>query len=162
MVTLSRFTPRDRTASAQNCKEVCVLAQKLDSLHFCIWFGYFTIFTHFKKTGDIAEKLTNHVHKALHADDFVAWSAAEHLSIASHRMQEALNHVGDWAFDWGVVVNTTKTVTTVFSLSSLLETVKLEMGRRVAQLVARLPLILEIRVRVSVVSVGMRILIFSM
>ena len=82
---------------------------------------------------DIAEKLTNHVHRALHADDFAAWSAAEHLSTASFRMQEALNHVGNWASDWGVEINTTKTVTTVFSLSSLPETVKLEMNGRELQ-----------------------------
>ena len=55
---------------------------------------------------DNAQKLTNHIHRALHADDFAAWSAAENLASASQRMQDALNHIGNWAADWGVEINT--------------------------------------------------------
>lgn len=83
---------------------------------------------------DIAEKLTKHISRALHADDFAAWSAAEHLTTASYRMQEALEHVGRWASDWGVEINATKTVATVFSLSPLPESINLKMnGRKLKQ-----------------------------
>ena len=41
-------TPGERTASAQNCKEVR-FHTKLNSSHFCIWFGHFTTFTLFRK-----------------------------------------------------------------------------------------------------------------
>nr|KAG5697608.1 hypothetical protein BaRGS_001033 [Batillaria attramentaria] len=77
---------------------------------------------------DIAEKMTKHVSRALHADDFAAWNASEHLSSATIRMQEAVDHIGRWASDWGVEINATKTVTTVFSLSTLPETAKLKMN----------------------------------
>ena len=79
---------------------------------------------------DIAEKINRHVSKALHADDFAAWSAAEHLASAGHRMQEALNHIEVWASDWGVDINISKTVSTVFSLSPLPETASLKLNGR--------------------------------
>ena len=79
---------------------------------------------------DIAEKLTSHISRALHADDFASWTAAEHLTTASYRMQEALEHIGRWASDWGVEINATKTVATVFSLSPLPETVSLKINGR--------------------------------
>lgn len=79
---------------------------------------------------DIAEKVNRHVSRALHADDFAAWSAEEHLSTANHRMQEALDNVGTWASDWGVDINPTKTVYSVFSLSPKPETAHLKLNER--------------------------------
>ena len=71
---------------------------------------------------DIAGQISKHVSRALHADDFSASIAAEHLSIASRRIQDALNLVAKWASDWGVEINATKMVSTVFSLSPAPET----------------------------------------
>ena len=77
---------------------------------------------------DIADSLTRHVPRALHADDFAAWCAAEHLSTATYRMQETMNHIGQWANDWAVEINTNKTVASVFSLSTQQETAKLKLN----------------------------------
>jgi len=77
---------------------------------------------------DIAEKLSHHINNALHADDFAVWNAADHLTTASYRMQEAMDQVETWATDWGVEVSVTKTVSTVFSLSTKPETAKLKIG----------------------------------
>ena len=83
---------------------------------------------------DITEKLPRHVSKAIHADDLALWTAADHLTTANYRMQEALDVVGKWATDWGVEINTTKTTTTCFSLSNTKETTNLSInGRQLLQ-----------------------------
>eukprot|EP00745_Piridium_sociabile_P034476 TRINITY_DN59278_c0_g1_i11.p1 TRINITY_DN59278_c0_g1~~TRINITY_DN59278_c0_g1_i11.p1 ORF type:complete len:111 (-),score=33.01 TRINITY_DN59278_c0_g1_i11:30-362(-) len=74
---------------------------------------------------DIGSKLSNHISKTIHDDDFAARSASEHLTSATYRMQEALNHIATWATDWGVAINSNKTVTTVFNLSTQPEKAKL-------------------------------------
>ena len=79
---------------------------------------------------DIAEKLSIHISRALHADDLALWNASDHLSTATHRMQDAINKIEEWATEWGVEINTTKTVTTVFSLSPQPEVAKIQMKGR--------------------------------
>ena len=67
---------------------------------------------------DITNNLTRHVSRALHADDFAMWNAAESTQAAVVRMQDALNNTAKWARDWCVTINTRKTVATCFSLSN--------------------------------------------
>nr|KAG5710959.1 hypothetical protein BaRGS_013693 [Batillaria attramentaria] len=77
---------------------------------------------------DITDRLSRHISKALHADDLAIWNAEEHLTTATYRIQEALNIVAAWAKDWGVVINETKTVASIFSLSTQPEQAKLQLN----------------------------------
>lgn len=83
---------------------------------------------------DIVDQLSQHIGRALHADDFAAWCESEHLSTARYRMQEVLDQIGTWTSDWGVELNQSKTVTTIFSLSTLPESVSLKIhGKKLKQ-----------------------------
>ena len=64
---------------------------------------------------DICDQLSSHIPRALHADDLALWTKAEQVTTAAIRMQEAMNHISDWAKEWLVMINRTKT--TCFSLS---------------------------------------------
>ena len=83
---------------------------------------------------DIVDKLKTNISRALHADDLAIWNSAECLSAARHRIQEALDHISEWGRDWGVEINTTKTVSSIFSLSNQKEQVNLQMNKREIQL----------------------------
>ena len=85
-----------------------------------------TLFTVF--IDDIAATISKHVSRALHADDLAIWSSSEHITTATYRIQEALNKISQWAKDWLVVINKTKTEATCFSLSTVKEkfTLKLD------------------------------------
>lgn len=77
---------------------------------------------------DITDGLSRHISRAIHADDLAIWNSEENLSTATYRMQEALNIVTTWARDWGVVINETKTVASIFSLSTRQETANLQLN----------------------------------
>ena len=66
---------------------------------------------------DITESMNTHISRALHADDLAIWTAAEHVSTASVRIQEALDSISSWAQEWFVQINHKKTEATCFSLS---------------------------------------------
>jgi len=67
---------------------------------------------------DLVAELPKGVKAALYADDLVLWCSEEYSSIARYRMQEATEKLSTWAEEWCVKVNTEKTCTTLFSLSS--------------------------------------------
>ena len=46
---------------------------------------------------DICDQLSSHIPRALHADDLALWTKAEQVTTAAIRMQEAMNHISDWA-----------------------------------------------------------------
>ena len=66
---------------------------------------------------DICDQLSSHIPRALHADDLALWTKAEQVTTAAIRMQEAMNLISDWAKEWLVMINRTKTEATCFSLS---------------------------------------------
>ena len=76
---------------------------------------------------DITTAVPKHVSNTLHADDFAVWCAEEHTSTAAHRIQNTINQVCDWTENWALQLNTTKTVSTLFSLSTSKEKVKLKL-----------------------------------
>ena len=63
---------------------------------------------------DICEQLSSHIPWSLHADDL---ATTVQVTTAAIRMQEAMNLISDWAKDWLVMINRTKTEATRFSLS---------------------------------------------
>ena len=80
---------------------------------------------------DIADNITHNINRALHADDLTIWNASESLPASSTRMQEALNKIGKWAADWGVTINSSKTVASCFSLSTHKETLQLTINNKI-------------------------------
>ena len=67
---------------------------------------------------DITENISRHISRAFHADDYAVWNAADALSHATVRMQEALNITSKWATDWCVNINSSTTVATCLSLQT--------------------------------------------
>ena len=65
----------------------------------------------------ICDQLSSHIPQALHADDLPLWTKAAQVTTAAIRMQEAMNLISDWAKEWLVTINRTKTEATCFSLS---------------------------------------------
>jgi len=65
----------------------------------------------------LTEELTRHIRRALHADDLVLGTSAEHSTTAPNRMQEALNSITKRSTEWMVTINKSKTEATIFSLS---------------------------------------------
>ena len=65
---------------------------------------------------DICDHLS-HIPWVLHADDLALWTKAEQVTTTAIRMQEAMNLISDWAKEWLVMINRTKTEATCFSLS---------------------------------------------
>ena len=83
---------------------------------------------------DIADELRRHISRALHADDLALWTASEYTTTASHRMQESMNSISEWANRWLVTINRIKTVATCFSLSPNKEKFSLQIdGEEVPQ-----------------------------
>ena len=74
---------------------------------------------------DLPQQFTPYVHRALHADDLAIWTQADSVCTAQARMQDAISKVEQWARDWGVTINESKTVSTLFSLCTKPEPLKL-------------------------------------
>ena len=77
---------------------------------------------------DITTTVPKHVSNTLHADDFAVWNASEHTTTATHRIQDTVNRVNSWTEKWALKLNKTKTVSTLFSLSTSKEKVKLNIA----------------------------------
>ena len=76
---------------------------------------------------DILTTLSKRVSNTLHADDLAIWNASEHTTTATYRIQEAISDISKWTLDWGLEVNTSKTNSTLFSLSTSKEQIKLRL-----------------------------------
>ena len=63
----------------------------------------------------------------IHADDLAIWNASEHTTTATYRIQEAISDISKWTQDWGLEINTSKTNSTLFSLSTSKEEIKLRL-----------------------------------
>ena len=50
-----------------------------------------------------------YIHRALHADDLAIWTSAETIGTAQTSMQDAISKVEQWAKDWGVTIDESKT-----------------------------------------------------
>ena len=53
--------------------------------------------------------------------------ASEHTTTATYRIQEAISDISKWTLDWGLKINTSKTNSTLFSLSTTKEQIKLRL-----------------------------------
>jgi len=67
---------------------------------------------------DLPKIFTSNIHRALHADDLAIWTQSEYVGVTKVRMQEAINKVEEWTKSWGIEINKSKTVTTLFTLST--------------------------------------------
>lgn len=67
---------------------------------------------------DLPRQFCTNIHKTLHADDLAIWTSTETTPCATRRIQEAIQKVEHWAEEWGVEINTDKTVSTLFTLST--------------------------------------------
>ena len=77
---------------------------------------------------DLPQLFSSYIHHALHADDLVIWTAAETNDTAQTRMQDAISKVEQWAKDWGVTINESKTASMLFSLSTKPEQFRLKVN----------------------------------
>ena len=76
---------------------------------------------------DLVSNLPRHVSNTLHADDLAVWCSETSTSTATLRMQTTINHVAEWTDKWALIINKNKTVSTLFSLSTSKEKVKLNL-----------------------------------
>ena len=76
---------------------------------------------------DILTTTSKRVSNTLHADDLEIWNASEHTTTATYRIQEAISGISKWALDWGLEINASKTSSTLFSLSTSKEKIKLRL-----------------------------------
>ena len=74
---------------------------------------------------DILTTISKRVPNTLHADDLAIWNASEHTTTATYRIQEAISDISKWTLDLGLEINTSKTNSTLFSLSTSKEQIKL-------------------------------------
>ena len=74
---------------------------------------------------DLVEALPRHVLNTLHADDLAVWYSDSSTAKATYMIQNTIQHVSDWANSWALNINKSKTVSTLFSLSTSKENVKL-------------------------------------
>ena len=72
---------------------------------------------------DILTTLSKMVSNTLHTDDLAIWNASEHTT-ATYRIQEAISDISKWTLDWDLEINTGKTNSTLFSLSTSKEQIK--------------------------------------
>ena len=79
---------------------------------------------------DITTTVPRHVSNTLHADDFAVWCAEEHTTTAVHRIQNTINEVCSWTKSWALQLNTTKTVSTLFTLSTAKEKASLKLNNQ--------------------------------
>ena len=75
----------------------------------------------------ILTTLSKRVSNTLHADDLAIWNASEHTTTATYRIQETISDISKWTLDWGLEINTSKTNSTLFSLSTSKEQIKLRL-----------------------------------
>ena len=71
----------------------------------------------------ITTTVLRHMTNTLHADDFAVWCAEKHTTAAVHHIQNTLNEVCSWTEHWVLQLNTTKMVSTLFTLSNAKEKV---------------------------------------
>ena len=57
---------------------------------------------------------------------FAIWSSSEYVTTANLQIQETVNRVSKWAMDWGLKINKSKTVCTLFSLSTQAQKIKVK------------------------------------
>ena len=76
---------------------------------------------------DITQAIPPHVSNTLHADDLAVWSASEHISTATYRIQQTVKQIKKWTEHWGLKLNKNKTATSVFSLSTQKEFIKVKL-----------------------------------
>ena len=76
---------------------------------------------------DILTTLSKRVSNTLHADDLAIRNASEHTTTATYRIQEAISDISKWTLDWGLEINASKTNSTLFSLSTSKEQIKLRL-----------------------------------
>ena len=67
---------------------------------------------------DITTTVPRYVSNTLHGDDFAVWYAEEHTTTAVHRIQNTISEVCSWTESWALQLNTTKMVSTLFTLST--------------------------------------------
>ena len=67
---------------------------------------------------DIRTTVPRHMLNTLHADDFTVWYAEEHITTAVHCIQNTFSEVCSLTESWALQLNTTKTVSTLFTLST--------------------------------------------
>ena len=79
---------------------------------------------------DITTTVPRHVSNTLHADGFAVWCAEEHTTTAVHRIQNTINEVCSWTESWVLQLNTAKTVSTLFTLSTAKEKVSLRLNNK--------------------------------
>ena len=68
--------------------------------------------------------------QTLHADDFAVWCIEEYTTTAVHRIQNTINEVCNWTESWALQLNTTKTVSTLFTLSTAMEKVSVKLNNQ--------------------------------
>ena len=76
---------------------------------------------------DITQAIPPHVSNTLHADDLAVWSASEHISTTTYRIQQTVKRIKKWTEHWGLKLNKNKTVNSVFSLSTQKESIKVKL-----------------------------------
>ena len=76
---------------------------------------------------DILTTIPKRASNTLHADNLTIWNASEHTTTATYRIQEAISGISQWTLDWGLEINTSKTNSTLFSLSTSKEQIKLRL-----------------------------------
>ena len=76
---------------------------------------------------DLVSNLPRHVSNTLHADDLAVWCAETSTATATLRIQTTIKQVATWADKWAVKINKSKTVSTLFSLSTSKEKVRLHL-----------------------------------
>ena len=75
----------------------------------------------------ILTTLSKRVSNTQYADDLAIWNASEHTTTATYRIQEAISGISKWTLDWGLEIHTSKTNSTLFSLSTSKEQIKLRL-----------------------------------
>ena len=74
---------------------------------------------------DLVKQLPTFVKSAMYADDLVMWSTEEYVATAQIRLQTAVNILSNWANEWCLKINRSKTFTTLFTLSTKVKPVKI-------------------------------------
>ena len=76
---------------------------------------------------DILTTISKRVSNTLHAEDLAIWNASQHTTTATYRIQEAISGISKRTLDWSLEINTSKTNSTLFSLSTSKEQIKLRL-----------------------------------
>ena len=74
---------------------------------------------------DLVKQLSNFIKNAMYTDDIVIWSNNEYAATAQIRLQTAINVLSNWPNEWCVKINRNKTFTTLYTLSTKVNPVKL-------------------------------------